>query len=34
LLYELQDATGQTPVETLRELAMLTETWRGPASAN
>jgi hypothetical protein len=34
LLYELQDATGQTPVETLRELAMLSETWRGPASAN
>ncbi len=33
LLHELQDATGQPPLATLQELAILAETWRGTPSA-
>jgi hypothetical protein len=33
LLQELQEATGRPPAETLQELAILAETWRGTPSA-
>jgi hypothetical protein len=32
LLQELQEATGRPPAETLQELAILAETWRGTPS--